>query len=193
MEITFRKITHALIYYLLPLVLLLISIFSSDRGLFPQLGNFALYALIAVMFIKPLYILLPWKFLRKIGTYRRELGLLSFWLFLFHAVGLIYTRSMFSVSSYLGFGNFLFWGAVAGICMVLTGVTSNSFSVRLLKRNWKRVHYLAYLAFLGTLVHVGLMRNGREFTTYAVIAGLYIVLKAAEFWKMKRKKNSESS
>lgn len=183
MEISFRKVTHLLIYYLLPLALLVVSIARPQRGFFFEVGEFALYSLILVMFIKPLYVLIPWHFLRKVGTYRREIGLLTFWLFLFHAVGLIYLSDLFSLSDFSGWGNGLFWGAVAGICMIILGVTSNNISTRVLGGNWKRVQYLAYPAFIAALVHAG-MASG-ELTQKLVIAGTYVVLKGAEFWKSK--------
>lgn len=188
-----KLVVQILVYYVTPPALLLLSIFVGDGHFFKEVGNWALNVLIGVMFIKPLYVLIPWKFLRYLGTYRREAGVLTFWLFLFHAIGLIYSRQLFDLSAYFVFDRYLFWGAVAGLMLVILGLTSNNISVRTLKGNWKRVQYLAYPAFVFTLIHAGLAhRGGEELWSKLGIAGLYVVLKGAQIWKEKRAAKLES-
>lgn len=190
---TFKQITR-IASYLLPVILVALALLSPTSDLFRGIGNAALYTLIAVMFLKPLVVLLrnttlapP---LMSLLAIRRELGIATCWFALFHAGGLIYTMQITTLNDYAGITNYLFWGAVSVIGLVILGLTSNNISVRGLRRNWKRVQWLAYPAFFAALLHVGLRGNGRELPQYLAVAGTYSILKTAEFWKRRKKREA---
>jgi len=50
--------------------------------------------------------------------------------------------------------SYLLWGSLAGSIIFLLGITSNTFSVKLLKRNWKRLHMLVFLALVFVALHI---------------------------------------
>ena len=176
-----KKIGEIIAFYALPIILLLVTIFFPDKHFFIELGEFAERVLIFLLFIKPLSVIFSSKTLSRAVTYRQELGLVSFWLFLFHAIGLILVNNMqlktlFTIP-------YLLWGTIAGVLMILLAITSNQFSMKKLKRNWKRVQYLAYPALLGVLLHSSLATN--NLTKFYVVTGLFILLKFLEFKKIK--------
>ncbi len=176
-----------------PILLAIISVVYPNYGMFRSFGNWALGVLIFVMFLTPVKVLTKSKLLMRLGMFRREFALVAFWFFFFHAAGVIYTNKLFSISNYSGFSNYLFWGAIAAVCMVVLGITSNNFSVRVMRKNWKRVQYVSYVAFVAALLHVGFIRGGRNLGTYIFIAALYVVLKIAQLWAQKNARSTTKS
>jgi sulfoxide reductase heme-binding subunit YedZ len=177
-----RRIIQVVSYYVIPVVLLLLTLLIRDGDLFESFGSISLYLLIAVMFIKPVVKILNIKLFMKLLLYRREVGLLTFWFFLFHAYGLIVSQNI-GLSSLLNTGSFLFYGCVGGAMLVILAVTSNKISQKLLKKNWKRVQYLSYAALFFVLLHVSLVEG--ELWMFFLVGGLFIVLKIIEFKKIR--------
>lgn len=178
----FRKYSSFFTFYILPVILLLVCIFNPQRELFAMFGNIAEKLVIFLMFVKPISYIFSSKILTRNVIYRKELGVASFWFFIFHAGGLIYVRNLTSISNYSV--PFLFWGLVAGLGMLLLGITSNNWSLRKLKKNWKRLQYIAYPVLLMILVHSGLFEQG-NINKALIIGGLFIFLKFVEFKKVK--------
>ncbi|MBY0553085.1 ferric reductase-like transmembrane domain-containing protein [bacterium] len=50
--------------------------------------------------------------------------------------------------------NYLTAGSVAAFILLILMITSNDFSMRLLKKNWKKLHRLVYLAGFVMLFHI---------------------------------------
>ncbi|MEM5830516.1 MAG: ferric reductase-like transmembrane domain-containing protein [Candidatus Aenigmatarchaeota archaeon] len=48
---------------------------------------------------------------------------------------------------------YLFFGVAAFLILAAMAITSNDFAVRVLKKNWKRLHYLIYVALILILLH----------------------------------------
>jgi sulfoxide reductase heme-binding subunit YedZ len=48
---------------------------------------------------------------------------------------------------------FIFVGMVAFVCLTLLAITSPTAAVRLLKKNWQRLHRLVYLAGIAGVIH----------------------------------------
>ena len=181
MKITFRKFTHLAIYYLTPIGLVYFSFTTRDPLFFARLGTYTLYVLLVVLFCKPLAILTDAKWLWKLKAYRRELGLLSFWLFFFHAGGNIYSYQLYTFTTW---PVFVYWGAAAGVGMLILGATSNNYAVRLLRRNWKKLHRIVYFVFFAALVHIALGKQ--EYVLYGSIFAVYFSLKLLEWRKTKK-------
>lgn len=181
MKITFKKFTHLVIYYLIPLLLIYLSYISPAPTFFASLGRYTFYLLLIILFSKPLAVLTGGKFFWKIVSYRRELGVLSFWTFIFHAAGLTYSYQLYRFASW---PVAVYWGAAAGIGMLILGLTSNKYAVRLLRRNWKRLHRIVYFVFFAALIHIALTRQ--EYLLYPIIFLLYFGLKILEWTKIKK-------
>jgi sulfoxide reductase heme-binding subunit YedZ len=48
---------------------------------------------------------------------------------------------------------FIFMGQLAFVCMLLLALTSTAGSVRLLKKNWVRLHRIVYVAGIAGVIH----------------------------------------
>jgi DMSO/TMAO reductase YedYZ heme-binding membrane subunit len=63
-------------------------------------------------------------------------------------------KDLRNISAYFSnpLSNYLFIGLLAIIGMIILGLTSNFFSIKLLGNNWKRIQWLAYpILFLSKL------------------------------------------
>lgn len=179
-----RKKIRILVYYILPAVLFLLSIFSED--IYPLFGQIALYVLLIIMFVKPLAVLIKFRIFALLLGYRREMGYISFWFFLFHAGGLIWSRNLRDINYFLGINNALFWGALAATGMVILTLTANNFSVKFLKKKWKTVQSVAYLVLFFALMHANIM-TGRGVVSAFAVFGVYLLLKILQYKKTKKK------
>ncbi len=139
-------------------------------------GWVAWIIVVIVMLAKPLSILFR-SFFVKIMPHRQWLGILLSILVIVHAV--VFTANIgyelfFLESSYWDFTKYSGWGGLAFIVMIPLLITSNKTSMRLLKRNWKRVQQLAYIFFVAAGIHIYLA-NGQWYYTLLPI-GIWLIL-----------------
>ena len=177
-SLRFKKIVSKIMYYVLPLVLLVWSLFYPSEELFIIFGIVAEVLLVWLLFVKPLAVIFKSKFLFKVVNFRRQLGVTTFWFFFFHAVGLYMLYEM----TFSFVINSLLWGFVAGVGLLVLFITSNNYSMNLLKKNWKHLHRLAYLVLFGVLLHSSLKTTMLKFY---IVVSLFIVLKLVEWIKNK--------
>jgi sulfoxide reductase heme-binding subunit YedZ len=180
----YRKIIPPFVYYFLPLVLFSLSIFADIKGLLIIYGNIALYMLTITLYISPLSALTNIKLFKKLMTWRRELGLTTFWIYLAHGVGQT-LRYGFTADNFApSIKNNLFFGALAGFGLLLMALTSNDYAVRKLKRNWKRLHRIVYAVYFLALYHASL--GAGNFNKFYLLGGTYFLLKLAQYRKTGR-------
>ena len=55
--------------------------------------------------------------------------------------------------------NYLIAGSISGIIVLILAITSNNISMRVLKKNWKRLHRLIYVASVTVLFHIFLIEK----------------------------------
>lgn len=84
--------------------------------------------------------------------YRRQMGLIAFVLALAHGFLLIRKRNFdfFDLQTYWIY----IQGVTTFVIFTLLAITSNNWSMRKLKRNWKKLHSLTYLAMFLLTWHV---------------------------------------
>lgn len=84
--------------------------------------------------------------------YRRLIGLLSFFLAVVHGFIFFKQRNFdtFDLKTYLVY----FQGAATFIIFTLLAITSNDWSVKRLKKNWKKLQRLTYLAMFLVTWHI---------------------------------------
>lgn len=181
-NINFKKTAQTISYYLYPLTLGIIAFAIPSPYIFRQFGSLAFYLLTINLFIKPLNVIFRSKPLQIMMTLRREIGMSSFWSYVFHSLGMIYIYDLDRLKLLSDPTSFIFFGASAGIGMYLLGLTSNDLAVRLLKRNWKRLHRVAYLVFFLSLYHSS-TATGELWKLY-FFGGSYLILKVVEFRKI---------
>ena len=180
----FRQIVHYLFYGLIPLILLLNLLFIKNVEILSQLGEWAWQLLILVLFIKPIVKILGRKELMWLLTYRRELGILCAYLAFAHLVGSIITLKIYKIENYLPLDNFLFPAAIASIVFIILYLTSNNASMRLLKKNWKRLQSLSYLLLpLISLHQILLEQELEDIFGLLSLNIIFLILKILEYKK----------
>ncbi|MCB9802950.1 ferric reductase-like transmembrane domain-containing protein [Candidatus Nomurabacteria bacterium] len=179
-----KKNLDVIVYVILPLILLTITIFFPEYSLFKQYGELAWQLLILVLFIKPIILILGVKQLMPLLTFRREIGIATFWFAIFHAGNMIYNLKMYQLKDYLGWNNFVFWGALAIIAYLIVSATSNNLAMRKLKRNWKKIQSLSYFIFSAVLIHIALIEKEEAWGFIALFLA-YWILKILEWKKFK--------
>ena len=107
---------------------------------------------------------------------RRQLGLLTFVYALIHYVWhQIYP--IYEFGALPAFTPFRAVGALAFFSFTLMAITSNNFSVKLLKKNWARLHKLAYFAAFALFLHVALVSNIWQ----AILIGIFLALEIISY------------
>lgn len=165
-------------YGVVPLVGAGVFIFFPSSDVFRLFGKISAILLGIILFMKPIAFVVPLQFLKRALTYRRQMGVATFWFAVFHFVGFAYAWGLTSPSAYFGWENFLLYGFIAFLAMSLLAFTSNDASVRLLKRHWKTVQWLAYPTLFLVLAHVALVEE--EFGSFVIIGGSFVLLKILE-------------
>lgn len=144
--------------------------------------------LIIILIARPLNDIYKNKLLLFVLRYRKQLGVicglsafLHVIIFLVNARGL---KDFFVNSLYWRFDNFFGWGSLALILIILPLITSNNFSIKLLKNNWKRIQRLSYLVLIMTAVHVALVKN--DFIIGLWPVALWLVIWLVAYFKKKQ-------
>ncbi|HCW32734.1 MAG: hypothetical protein UT55_C0030G0004 [Candidatus Peregrinibacteria bacterium GW2011_GWE2_39_6] len=157
-------------------------------------GEWGWQILVGVMLIRPLAdIFTEIKLLRSLVLLRREFGIFSALMLLGHFWGFSAAQnlSVFKVAGdgqYWNFNTYLAWGLLGLSFSLPVLLTSNKFSMILLKRGWKWVQKLSYLFFLCGGIHVTLMGRGGV-VPIVIVAVLWILAEAhfkVEFLKFFR-------
>lgn len=181
-----KKFARIVCYYVFPAAFILVTIFYTSKHLLVNVGFWAERMLIFLLFVKPFSIIFSSKILSRAVNFRKELGLTTFWLFILHATGLWFLYDM-AVADILVIPR-LFWGIVASIALIIGAITSNKKSMVILKKNWKKVQMVAYIALFGTLFHTSIVA-GNMMKLY-VIFGLFAILKILEWKGVKLRKGN---
>lgn len=174
-----KKYISGLSYYILPIFLLLLSLYYGGLDTYRLFGQAAQIALIFTLFIKPVAKIVNIKELRRLLVYRRQYGIATFWLFAFHGFGMWKTYQLKDFGLYLNPQLNLMYGALAGLGLVILAITSNDKSVRALGKLWKKIHYLAYPVLFLAMYHAAMAEY--EFGGFWFGTISFIVLKILEW------------
>ncbi len=180
-------------YLLLPLILLLlISPFISDPLLIP--ASFGILGWAMLLFVTALPRIAQWSrasILIKLSAQRMWVGIHSFLYVLFHLIFVLNNIFSWNIDAFLTAvsNNLAYYSTatLAFLILLLMTITSNRFSMLLLKKWWKRLHNLVYLALLLIAIHVfglGLVYANILVWLLFAIATLYLILNKIK--RMKR-------
>ena len=144
---------------LLPLSLLVYAAVTDDLGANPveklthQTGLWGLYFLLITLAITPLknFTGLTWPV-----SLRRMLGLYAFFYACLHLTVYFWLDQSFvwqAIIEDIFKRPYITLGLAAWLLLLPLALTSNQFSMRMLKKNWKRLHRLVYIASLLVVVH----------------------------------------
>lgn len=175
------------------IALLAIAHLSLLGLLFPRFaqdfGSFARDILLIIMLASPLSRVFRMKLLYQLMGLRRELGIWFAYLAIVHGLGFMTDPAWAEVfiQPYLSHPSDILPRYVFGIlALILTLpllITSNNLSLRILKGNWKRLHWLAYPMFAFVLLHTFLPSNDRfggelaGWVLFGLSFGGYVLLK----------------
>ena len=192
-----RKFLNWFVIFVVPILFLIYTFFILKNNLFYEfeikgrlLGYIAYWLLAFILLIKPIIIIFNLKKLKKYLSYRKELGILTFYFALFHVVFVtlfhykILKFDELEKSVVFFFFNFFikdkynFIGFLGLIILFILTITSNKFSMKLLKNKWKKLHYSVYLAFILLSLHSYFIT--REII-YVITLVIFIILKILEF------------
>lgn len=148
--------------------------------------------LVVVMFIRPVKDIFPkCKLFIYLLKFRRELWILVWVFWLAHAVWYVIMMSysnllwFFTDSFTWDYTGLLFWWMLALLVSIPLLLTSNSFSTKLLWKNWKLLQRLSYFMFVFVAIHIYMIRW--EIWPVFVVIVWFIIFNIAYF---KNKKNS---
>ncbi len=151
-----QTLTFLALYSASYVAIILIGIFLNPAPLANVFGLLALLCYIATLLPSLLKAVFPTikgnKTLLWLLKYRRYLGVAAFCLGANHGVLLIIEKQLNLLDWHLYIHSFTGISTLA-IFITLT-VTSNNESVKILKRNWKKLHQLTYLAIFTLSWHI---------------------------------------
>ena len=133
-------------------------------------GMMFLYLLVAILFISPI-LSIKWKPLQRKRIWliklRRWLGVTSGITAFFHFAFWLYAYTsgwQFILNSFKDW--YVITGLIALLTILLLTVTSNDYSVRKLKKKWKKLHYLTYALPALVVLHALLALKGWPIDLY---------------------------
>lgn len=183
-ELPFISVLRSMIFYSSFAILLGLPFFHTG---FRELGTQGWYVLIAVLLIRPIAELFPKiKLFTRLIPMRKELGILSAVLILAHSYGyfldggLSLFQEILRPQFWKASGHF-FWGSIGAIVGAILLLTSNTFSVTLLKQWWKRIQRFAYLFFIFGAIHVMLIQPS-EIPKWSIIIALLLGTRIAAYY-----------
>ncbi|MBI3954588.1 ferric reductase-like transmembrane domain-containing protein [Candidatus Collierbacteria bacterium] len=166
----------------------LLSVYLYSLGSTRLLGQSSFWLLTLVIFIRPLAQLYPkLQILKLLLSARRQLGI-STAIFVFAHVASQINPS-FSLSELLGFAlqsgpsQFLFWGVLGLFFIIPMFLTSNSYAVSILKKNWGLLHLLIHPLYISALIHRSLQGDSLKKTSSII---LFLLLYATRLKARKR-------
>jgi sulfoxide reductase heme-binding subunit YedZ len=186
----YRKILSKVFLFVIPSILISIFIFNIYNTNYfkfsKEMGEFGYNLIIFILFLSPVTkIFSNFKILKDISGFCKELGMLSFWILTIHVIGMMLDLNLFNNFSSLFLENYLIFGFLAYILIFILGITSNKFSMRMLRKKWFLLHKLLYIVLVLAVVHVVLIKGETE--RYLVLVGFFI-LKLFVYFKFDRKK-----
>lgn len=179
---------------LLPLVLPDVVLpWETDLGANPvetllhETGRDALAILILTLAVTPIRRMTGWN---RVQIVRRMMGLWSFFYALCHLAIYVVFNQLGDVNAILEDvfeRRFIFVGMFAFVILFALAVTSTNLAIRLLKRNWQRLHRLVYAAAVAGVVHFAWGQKADIGEPLMWGAGLAILLAARVVMAMRRR------
>ena len=181
---------------LLPLAWLVYGAFNNMLGVNPveamtrKTGDWTYYFLLMTLSITPLRKFLDLSWLIQ---YRRMLGLFVFFYASVHLLTYIWFDQFFNVQTIIRDiikRPFITLGIVCWLLLLPLAVTSNQAMIKLLKKNWARLHKLVYgIAILGLLHHAMMIKADYQRPLILGLILLVLLSSRVYFWYGRHKKS----
>lgn len=97
--------------------------------------------------------------IKFLGKKRRNAGLLSFFFGIIHsAIAVSHLNiNLFDLDTY----SVYYTGTISLIIFTVLALTSNNFSIKKLKKSWKKLHNFTYVVMVLLLIHIWSLMNGK--------------------------------
>jgi DMSO/TMAO reductase YedYZ heme-binding membrane subunit/ferredoxin len=128
-------------------------------------GKIGWFALVALLFIRPLADILPKQNLFcKLMIMRKGLGILAGSFIMAHSVGYFLAHDLslpasLIASQYWSLTNLFGWGMLGALVVIPLLLTSNRWSMKKLGTYWKPLQRLTYLLYLAGAIHIAYATN----------------------------------
>lgn len=167
-------------------ILAVVIIFSFTTLLIPafhkNLGQLAWLLLLTILFLSPISKISQSKALTSLMIFRREMGITMSILAMEHiTLYFIKYQEHFNTIFNSGFWiqneriSYKAFGLAALVATLPLFITSNNFSMKILKNNWKKLHRLVYVLLILVALHTIVIKQ--EYLKTLVILFAYGVLK----------------
>lgn len=169
---------------------------------FRMTGRWAIRLLIISLAISPMVYMLDW---RRLVPLRKWAGL---WAFVFAGSHILYFIGDYSRFKIWG-NDFTYVGLAAFLILAALALTSHRWAMKLLKRHWKRLHRMVYVAGVLVVFHAinGILFYQKlpdhhaaitEMQVYAIIIGILLLLRIPQvrrgvraLFKLPKQKNKK--
>jgi methionine sulfoxide reductase heme-binding subunit len=144
---------------LLPLLFLLLDAIFDNLGGNPiqalhiRLGDWSLRFLCLTLAITPIQTITQWK---GMADYRQLFGLYAFFYASLHLLVYLAVDHGFNwslITTDIFESPYIWLGVLAYVIIFLLGITSSKWAMKKLKRNWKKLHRLIYIASVASVIH----------------------------------------
>ena len=161
---------------------------------FVKFGTYGWRLLIVIMLIRPLADIFPdIKILRSLVSLRKEAGILSGLFILIHSYVFFAQRDQLIFTAifdakYWNWDSAITWGLMGFITVIPLLLTSNNFSIKILRNQWKNIQRLVYPLFFFSAVHIVLI-NREQMLKILVPVVIVLILWFLAHFRIKVKKN----
>lgn len=168
--------------------------FGMDISTKGSLYALSFAAVFAVMIIRPLADITNWLSLRRLVILRKSFGILSASIIMGFMIDALispqspYLASIFTLQ-YFTFDHFVFFAHMGDVSGLILLFTSNTFSQKLFKQNWKRIQRLSYVYFFSGGIYEAFALE----STFALYAMLLVINLVVLAWAVKAYRRGVSS
>ena len=134
-----------------------------------ETGEWAIRWLVAILSLTPFTILTGIKSRLHV---RQAVGITAFIYASLHLLFFCIDKGLMETFKEFGY----IMGLVATVIMLLLAITSNKRSMKFLRKGWKKLHRLAYLAVLLAILHLVLLEHS-DWAPYAIILVIGLLLR----------------
>lgn len=148
--------------------------------------------LMLIVLISPITTIFPKiKLFTSIKWLRKPLGIIAWCFMIAHSIGYFIHYSGFTTplwmltdSHFLKYDNGLMWWFFGSVIAFFLLITSNAWSVKIMKEKWKYLHVLTHMLFIFTILHIIFITMFRE-KWPIVIFIIYLILQIMVFFKIR--------
>lgn len=153
-----------------------------------NMGELSWNLLFFLLLLRPVgQIFVDFGILKALLGMRKELGILCGSLAIAHGIGYFLVNDISMPSGFFDayiwdITGYYFWGMIGFCIAIILTITSNMFSMKLLKRWWKKLHRITYIFLFVVAVHIILIRYSKTGISVEMMKGISPIFILTFFW-----------